>query len=474
MIKKSFFVNILLCSYVLAQEEAYIPSPTISIIPSVEKDLNLNIKEENKVLSKDTYEINDEQLLNNKELTAAILDKAVENNSWNMVEHLISIYSSFEDKDLILYLYAKGRLEHFHRNYKEAVKNYTNILHINNQLSPIRFYLIQAFLENKEFDKASEEIKEIEKDSNLPVEINEAILIYKNAIEEDTSFKFNLQFNYISDKNINETSNDQYIKLGNNQFKRDEKSLPQKGKGIGYNFGVEKDFKISEQNYVVTNIQNMGKYYFNNHDYNDNTTRNSIGYRFQDGTKTINILPFYQKRLFANKTYSNTYGILFNNYFIINNYFRLIPSIEYGRNYHKERTFLDGYYYYESLGFNYIINDKTILFNEISFYQNRAKDASESFLNKTFKIGLYRDLPFDISAKVSFSIGNKLYDSDKNLFNIKRSDDEYQTNITIWDRNLSFFKMTPKFNIENFKSKSNINIYSFDKTNYFLSLEKSF
>lgn len=473
MIKKTFLL-ILFFSYILAQEQTYIPSPIISIFPSEGRDLNLNNKKQKKNFVENSYIINDDQLFKDKYLTADILDKAIENNSWSVVEHLLSIYSTFEEKDLILFLYAKGRLEHFYKNYKEAIKNYIDILYINKELSPIRFYLVQAFLENKEFDKASKEIKELEKYNDLPMEIKDLVLIYKKIIDDETSFKFNFQVNYLLDKNINETSNDEYIKLGNTEFKRDEKSLPQRGKGIAYNFGVEKDFKISEQNYLITNIQNGGKYYFNKNDYNDHIIKNSIGYRFQDGIKTINILPFYQKRIFANNQYNDTYGILLSNYFILNNYLKIIPSIEYGRNYHKEMVFLDGYYFFESLGFNYILNDKTILFNEFSLYENRAKDTSESFLKKNLKIGFYRDLPFNISTKISFSVGNKLYDNDKNLFNTKRRDDEYLTNISMWNSNLSLFQMIPKFNIEKYETTSNINIYNFDKTNYFISLEKNF
>lgn len=473
LLKKIILLISLSFSSLFSQQEIYIPNPG-NFYPIENQPINNDIIPKEKNINSNTFNINDDELLKDKELTASILDKAIEMQASDIIEHLIPLYSTFENKDVILFIYAQARLNHLKGYFKDAIDKYKQILSLNDSLSPIRLYLIVALLENNQFDLASKELDLLAKDNDLPENIKQIVYNYKTIIEEELSFKYTFQIDYISDKNINETSNDEYIKLGENTFKRDEKSLPQSGKGIHYNYGIEKPFKIKDQNFLVASIQNNGKYYYNQKDYNDNIIRANLGYRFQDAIKTINIMPFYQTRFFANDKYNYTYGNLINTSINLNREFKIIPSIEYGRNFHEERTFLDGYYFYESLGTNYILNNQTMLFNEFSVYNNRTKDSSESFIRKNLKIGFYRDLPLDLRSQVSFSMGNKLYDNDNNMFNIRRDDNEYTEFFSIWDKEFRIFKMTPKFNIELNKSTSNINIYNYDNNKYFFSLEKLF
>lgn len=473
MLKKIILSISLSLSYLFSQQEIYIPNPNNIDLFQNQLIINNSYEKEKKINSQ-TFTINDNELLNNEPLTAIILDRAIEMQSLDIIEHLINIYASFENKDLILLIYAQSRLNHLKGNYKESINGYKQILSLNDKLSPIRLYLIEALLENHQFDLASKELNLLSMDSNLPEEIKQTIDKYKLIIDDELSFKFTFQINYISDKNINETSNDEYIKIGDKLFKRDEKSLPQAGKGISYNYGIEKDYKIKDQNFLLMSLQNNGKYYYNQNDYNDNIVRMNLGYKFEDAIKTINILPFYQDRFFGNNPYNHTIGNSVNSSFNLNKEFKLIPTFEYGRNFHEDRIFLDGYYYYESLGSNYILTNQTTFFNNFSIYDNHTKDSSESFVRKNLKFGFYHDLTLDFCTEVSFSIGNKIYDNDNNIFNIRRNDNEYTEFISFWDKEFKIFNLTPKFNIEFNKNSSNINIYNYTNNKYFFSLEKLF
>lgn len=269
MLKKIILSISLSLSYLFSQQEIYIPNPNNIDLFQNQLIINNSYEKEKKINSQ-TFTINDNELLNNEPLTAIILDRAIEMQSLDIIEHLINIYASFENKDLILLIYAQSRLNHLKGNYKESINGYKQILSLNDKLSPIRLYLIEALLENHQFDLASKELNLLSMDSNLPEEIKQTIDKYKLIIDDELSFKFTFKINYISDKNINETANDEYIKIGDKLFKRDEKSLPQAGKGISYNYGIEKDYKIKDQNFLLMSLQNNGKYYYNQNDYNDN------------------------------------------------------------------------------------------------------------------------------------------------------------------------------------------------------------
>lgn len=475
---KYIFILLLLSSFSFSQTNIYVPKPNEFNNLQEEKRINDNFKNiEYKNINQEnssTIELNDEDLKSNIQLTAAFLDEALENNNWELVEHLIKIYSEFEKKDEILLHFAQARLNHSKENYRLAIKQYEKALVFDSNLSPVRLYLVQALIENKEYEKAKTNISKIKEDKNLPNDILKIIENYNLHLKDVHSLKTNVYVNYISDKNINETSNDKYIKIGNKLFERSKDNLPQKGKGFAYGLSLEKKFNIIDNHNIRTSFQDFGKYYYNNKDYNDNISRFNFGYNYEDGTKNINILPFFQKRIFGNKSYSKTYGVLFNNDFSLNKDLNISPLFEYGKISHKKSDFLDAYYYFTSFGLNYILNDKTILFTNYSFYDYHAKDKSESFDRNGIKFGFYRTLPYDIILKSDITFAKKLYRNDENMFNIKRDDNETLFNNSIWHRNLQIFSLTPKINFEYEKIKSNTNIYSYKKTRYYLSLEKSF
>lgn len=475
MIRNIILLFIISYSNLLSKENTNIPNSNylLDINNQDLRNLKIDTSIDIQTSSKENL-IDDAVLSRNEKLTATILDNALENGYWDMVEHLIPIYSKFKEKDEILLLYSKAILLQNNRKYKDAIKIYKTILSINAKLFPIQLRLAEAYLQNNQSELALKELDYLSKKDDLPSDVQDIISKYKELIESENNFKFTFNANYVSDKNINETSNDKFIQLGNTKFQRDERSLPRSGKGFYYNAGVEKKFKIEEQNYIVSNIQNSGKIYFNQKDYNDNVVRLNLGYQFQDGSKTMNFLPFYQKRFFSNEKFSYTYGNMINSYISLTNRFQIMPFLEYGRNYHENYNFLDGYYFYGGIGDKFVLDNKTILFSEINLYKNISKDTSESYLRKNIRVIIYRDLPLDFSTQIGFSIANKLYDNDQNIFNLRRNNDEYGSSLSLWNKKISFYNFIPKFNVECNETKSNLNIDNYNKEKYYLSLEKNF
>ncbi|MEJ2496280.1 MAG: porin family protein [Sulfurovaceae bacterium] len=418
--------------------------------------------------------LNDEDLLANPLLFSKILDQSVQKGQWSIVEHLIPLYESLAIKDDNLLLYAKSRLAFVKGRYKDAISGYRQLLEKDATLGPVRLYLVQALFQNKEYEAASFQLDKLRATPYLPRQILSTINQYTLAIQKKNDFQWSVSLNYIDDDNINETSSDKYIKLGSWIFERSEESLPKHDRGIGYALWMQKNINLKDNHVLVGSLSMYGKTYKEYDEYDDFVARASFGYRWEDATKSFILMPFFQKRLFGNNPYSQSWGTRTSLSYLWSRKFQNSFAVELGKNSYDERTFLDGWYSFGSFGASYSFSPSFMLFGGIDQYDNHTKERSESFTRSAIRIGFAKDMPFAFSTKISANYANKVYDDAPNIYGIQRHDKEYSYDLSLWKRDWYFWGVMPKINLEYTHVKSNINIFAFDKNRVYFSFDRRF
>jgi hypothetical protein len=200
----------------------------------------------------------------------------------------------------------------------------------------------------------------------------------------------------------------------------------------------------------------------------------NVGYQWQTARKVFALVPFYQKRWFAGRAYSNTYGARLNGSYLIAPNWQVGAAYEYAENRYAERFFLNGAYHFVSVSTNYTLNPKTQLFAGIDVMDDKtSSDASDSSLRVGYRAGVTRDFALNVSAQVQFGVAHKLYDA-PNFFGVRRDEREYEGTLTLWNRGWYWYGVVPKLNFEYTRTQSNISMYSFQKNRVYLSLDRRF
>jgi hypothetical protein len=426
------------------------------------------------VYKKQKIALDDKDLLVNPLLFSTILDQLIQKEQWDIVEHLIPLYESLSIKDDNLLLYAKSRLAFAKGEYKGAIIGYRQLLEGNVTLAPVRFYLVQALFQNKEYEAASFQIEKLRATPFLPQRILNTIDQYTIAIQKKNDFQWSISLSYIDDDNINETSSDKYMKLGNWSFERSEESLPKHDRGVGYALWMQKNINLKDNHIFASSLSMYGKVYKEHDEFDDFVARASFGYRREDAKKSFALMPFFQKRLFGNNPYSKSWGTRTSFSYLWSRKFQNSFAIELGKNSYDERTFLDGWYSFGSFGASYSFSPSFMLFGGVDQYDNHTKEQSESFSRSAIRIGLAKDMSLGFSTKFSASYANKVYDDAPNIYGIQRHDKEYSCDVSLWRRDWYFWGVMPKINLEYTKVESNINIFEFDKNRVFFSFDRRF
>ena len=84
-----------------------------------------------------------------------------------------------------------------------------------------------------------------------------------------------------------------------------------------------------------------------------------------------------------------------------------------------------------------------------------------------------QEWPFGISSRLSVAYARRTY-KDVDLLGIRQKNNEYQTNVILWHRNVYFWGITPKITWSYQKNDSNHPFYRYDKNRIYLEMSKTF
>ena len=88
-----------------------------------------------------------------------------------------------------------------------------------------------------------------------------------------------------------------------------------------------------------------------------------------------------------------------------------------------------------------------------------------------FRLG--QEWGWGISTRISLAYARRTYKG-ADLFNIRQKNNEYQSAVTLWHRDLYFWGITPKITWSYQRVSSNHPFYSYDKNRIFLEMGKTF
>jgi hypothetical protein len=417
--------------------------------------------------------LSNEDLLKRTDVLLLFLNQAIDDNRWDMVEQLLPLYEKTPSPDSTMVLFAQAGLSRYRGQHSQAIASYRAIISNQPSLTPVRMTLAITLFENHQDEAAAFQFEKVRAD-NPPIAVLNSVEEYLAEIRRRGSWRFDGGLNYIADNNINNASTDEYVRLGDVVFKRDPSSLPQKGQGIAYFANVARDFALKGNHAVTSSASVNGKNYWNNHDYNDVKARLNLGYKWQDARVSVAATPFYQMRYFANDPYSKGYGLRLDGSYIVNPHWQVFAATELTQTDYTKQYFLDGHSLFASIGASYAPNAQTVWFAGVDAMKEVTRDASESSVRLSTRLGVVQDLPLNLSVRAQASIGRRLFEDAPSFFGVRRDDSERTYSLTLWHRQFYLWGVMPKLTWEREQVKSNINVASYRKNRVFLTLDKRF
>lgn len=414
-------------------------------------------------------------LKKNPQLAAELLNQAVEESQWPVVSAILPVYEQSPQADRSLVLYARAGLAHSRGEYPQAIAAYRTLLAEHPEYVRVRLDLAKALFEDRQYPAARWNFEQA-RSQNPPPEVLDKIDSYLEFMEKRAGWSGNFSLSYLNDSNVNNASNDKYITIGDRVLQRNPDSYPKRGEGLYFGGLAQRDFQFSDHQNVRFRTTLSGKSYWNNHDYDDITSRVYLGYAFLNARQQLALLPFYEKRWYGTNAYSKGAGVRAEYSYLLAPDWQASQAVEYQKLDYDNQNYsgLKGHNGLLSTTLAHAVNTRLSVFTGVDLGQQKTQIDAETNRRLGARLGAETALPYGVSMGLMANLAQKRYQGENDIFQVKRKDNEQIYALSLWHRDFYFFNLMPKINVIYKVVNSNIDFYSYDETNVFLSFDKNF
>lgn len=422
-----------------------------------------------------TQRVTDETLKGDPALAARFLNQAIEDGQWDIVRSILRVYREEPQRDPILLAYAEGALARQDGDYAKAIALYRATLAEHPELTRIRLDLARMLFENRQFDAARFQFEKARAEP-LPAAVQENVQRYLAAIDQAEKWTGSLDLSYLDDDNVNNASSSRYIDVGIHRFSRNKDAYPQSGHGLYYGGSLLRDFPLADHHSIRYQGQITGRSYWDNHQFDDVTARNYLGYSYSDAQQRLSLLPFFEKRWYGTQPYSSGAGLRTEYSRLLSSNWQSSSALEYQRlNYDNSKySYLEGHDVLLSTTLGYAFSSRLALYAGVDLGTQETRFDSESNRLAGLRLGYEAELPYGLATSMLFGELERTYAGDSDIFSVRRRDNERSYLVSLWHRNVYFWGVLPKLNFSYRQVDSNIDFYSYDQKRVFLTLTRAF
>lgn len=396
------------------------------------------------------------------------------------LQDLLPVYQTYDRHDPSVIDWGNAIIKAKSGDLTGAIKDY-RVLNAKLPDSPlIQFQLAMALFHNQQYAAAKNEFEKLRAVSKSDSQ-TKAINAYLDAINKKNSWDFSVSASYIKDDNITNAP-PVGTKISKNTDSLTYTSPHQSGEGIQYSISADKKWLSDDKTFVELDLGMNGKYYWDNDNYNDVTASAAVGVGYQNAVTEVSFGPIFDKRWYAGgsngegelKPYSESLGLQLKGSQWLSpklRYYGVARASDnrydskYSDNNGSSTTLSNNLFYFSS---------PKRFFNLGLDHSNRStKYPSDSYDRRGIRVGWGQTWGEGLSTNLSLGYAKRDYNA-PDYTTIQRHNKEYSAGVTVWNRAVSVFGLTPRIRYDYFKVDSNSAFEEYDKQNVSVELTKTF
>ncbi|WP_150540120.1 surface lipoprotein assembly modifier [Actinobacillus vicugnae] len=403
------------------------------------------------------------------------INQAIVSQNWQQLDILLNDYAKQPNQDPLLLDYGLAALAYGQKDHQLAIFHYRSLLAKQPDLLYPHFDLALVLAENQQYRDAEQAFNKIA--SKLPADLKNIAERTKAQIAEQENWQHDVYLQYTQTDNVNNAATSPTVNVNGRIFHKNKESLPQSAKGLRYGLGLSKKWNIVGNHFVGIALNYNGVYYWDNHDYSEQSLSVSPQYSYRQANYRVSFSPFIEQNWLSSSRYNYQFGTKLNGLRILNDRWLLSGGISHSQKRYFEPLLAHRYNGYKnqlegSLQWQAVKNWR--FFANAQASREITREKAQSSNKWLVRIGaIYQTNSWAVQANVAF--GKRYFADNHYLFGYKRQDKEYQGNLAIWNRAWHYKGIVPKLNFRYQKIDSNIaDFYSRRNQEVFMTLEKLF
>lgn len=414
--------------------------------------------------------------INNAELVENALYSSLVLQNTPAVEKLLPIYQKNHNKSdktarLLIHM-SEALLAEQRQAYKTSIRLYREVLAEYPAMLDVRMRLAEILFFDQQNEAAKDQLLRLRSENSLTDSDKIGLDKYIQAINQRTTWEVSGGAGLICDPNINNAPKQTSIDMNGGTW-----TLPEaeSAKGVSYRVNLNKSLNLKNNYYGEFQSSLSGKSYWSSDDYDDINAKIGLGVSYKDTNTELSLIPYYQRRWAGGDIYTKETGIVLDWSHWLSNRHQLVLSSKAGKEsyYGRLKNYNTGNLAEITGTYVFVNNARQYWTAGLGYSQKDSKDDSRAYHRNTLYGSWTQDWQKGLSTNVSLAISKSTYKA-ADIVGITRKDTEYNTNLSVWHRNVHFAGITPRLSFVHHRNDSNHPFYDVNKSNVFIQFNKKF
>ena len=368
--------------------------------------------------------------------------------------------------------FVDGMTSYAARDYRHAEVMFRHILDRNPSLLRVRLELARTLFMEKEDEQADYHFRlAAGEHPTLPVLRN--IGRFREAIRARRAWRFNFDFGFAPDSNINAATDKQSVDIYGLPFRLDPNARPRSGTGLFSGGGVS--VRLNRFERVPIYLGAYGRWTrYSNHQFDDAYAGAEAGPEFQLAGGRLRATATGLARWYGKRPLVSSFGAHLDYEKLLGDKWTLGGTLLVRHNDYARRRDLDGWDFEARASVNRALGPTTLGFAYATLERSRANDPGQAFWREWLGVGVLKEIGWGLRPQIAINVARQINDGPLAPFGKQRRDWYVEGSFSIYKRDWNFGGFAPSLSVTMTRNSSTLSLYDQKRLRGEVRLTKAF
>lgn len=368
--------------------------------------------------------------------------------------------------------FIDGMTSYAARDYTHAEVMFRRILDRDPRLLRVRLELARTlFMEQK--DEQADYHFRLAAGEDPPDQVAHNIVRFRQAIRARRAWRFNFDFGFAPDSNVNSATDKQSLDIYGLPFRLDPNARAQSG--IGRFASMDASVRLNRFGNVPIYVAAYGRWlHYRDHQFDDDYLGAEAGPEVAVAGGRMRVTAAALTRRYGGKPLVRSLGTHIDYERLIGNKWTVGGALLIRRNDYAHRRDVDGWDVEGRISANRPLGPTTLGFGYVTIERDWARDSGQAFWREGLGVGVLKEVFWGLRPQLSIDIARQAGDGPLSPFGKTRRDLLLQATLSIYKRDWSFEGFAPSLSLTATRNSSMLPLYDEQRIRGEVRMTKAF
>jgi len=352
--------------------------------------------------------------------------------------------------------FVEGMNAYAVKDYRAAEAAFRRILDRDPSLLRVRLELARTLFMQKKDEQADYQFRLAAASHPGPM-VAQNIVHFRQALRLRRSWRFNVDFGFAPDSNINSATDKQSIDIYGLPFRLNSDARAHSGTGLF--FGGDASIRINRQRLPIY-FGGYGHWVrYSDHRFDDAYAGAEAGPEFGIAGGRLRTTVTALSRWYGGKPLEKSFGAHFAYEKLLGNSWTLGAALLVRRNDYSGRRDVDAWDVEVRASVDRPLGPAMLGFAYVTAERDWAKDRGQAFRRASLGIGVQKEIGWGLRPQLSVNVAREVNDGPLAPFGIRRSDWFIEGSASIYKRDWNVSGFAPSFSVTMTRNRSTLPLY---------------